>query len=129
MARIEVNTTYATAPPLRVRGAPEPVYDQALGLRHARQALALLPDDPVVMEGAADALYVNGFYDEAIALLQRVAARTPWRAADLQNRIEGFRKVREKKAPVPAPVPGPPADATPPGAGGAGPPAAGGGPP
>jgi hypothetical protein len=108
---------------MRVHGAAEAVFDPALGLRHARQALALLPDDPVVMEGAADALYANGFYDEAIALLQRVAARSPWRAAELQSRIEGFRKVQEKKAPAP------PSGTTPPGAGGAGQPAASGGPP
>ena len=123
MARIEVNGSYASAPPMRVHGAAEAVFDPALGLRHARQALALLPDDPVVMEGAADALYANGFYDEAIALLQRVAARSPWRAAELQSRIEGFRKVQEKKAPAP------PSGTTPPGAGGAGQPAASGGPP
>jgi len=131
MARLEVNGSYASAPPLRVRGAAEPIFDKELGLRHARQALALLPDDPVVMEGAADALYANGFYEDAIALLQRVIARLPWKAAELELRIQGFRIVQKKSAttPDPAPVPGAPPDAPPPGGGGAGQPAASGGPP
>jgi 4-amino-4-deoxy-L-arabinose transferase-like glycosyltransferase len=98
MAHIEINTTYRMAPPLRVRGAAEPVYDMALGLRHAREALRLLPDDPLVMEKSAAALYANGFYDEAVALLQRLAGLQPERAAELQNRADLYRMVEKNKA-------------------------------
>lgn len=107
-ARIEVNTTHAEAT-LRVRGASERVLDPALGLRHARRALELMPEDPVVMEASADALYANGFYDEAVDLLTRLADRLPWRRAELEHRWTGFLKVKERKLAEAAAAAGTPA--------------------
>lgn len=95
-ARLEVNSTFGEAQ-LRVRGAPEKAHDPALALRHARRALELLPEDPVVLEGCADALYANGFYDEAVELLARLADRLPWRRAELENRQANFLKVKQRK--------------------------------
>jgi len=112
MARLEVNPQYAGLPPLRVGGREEQLHDTALGLRHARAALALLPDDPVVMECSAVALYANGFIDEAVALLARVAERLPWRKAELDERAAGYLKVKAKQAAAA------PASGTPPPAGG-----------
>lgn len=115
MARTEVNPERAGTKPLRVRGQPEPAHDPALGLRHARRALELMPDDPIVMEGCADALYVNGFYDEAVDLLRRLAVVQPWRAAELNLRADSFLKVKQKGLPIapgsaaPPPVAPPPA--------------------
>jgi len=109
MARLEVNSQYATLPPLRLGGADQPLHDPPLGLRHARAALALLPDDPVVMECCADALYANGQYDEAVALLARVAEILWWRKAELDNRAEQFLVIKAKGLGAPATGDGTPA--------------------
>lgn len=113
MARLEVNSQYAELPPLRLGGAEERLHDPALGLRHARAALELMPDDPVVMENAAAALYANGLFDEAVALLARVAAMLPWKKAELDHRAAQYLVVKAKRAAASAP-----ADGTPPPAGG-----------
>ncbi len=98
MASLEVNSQYASLPPLRLGGTEQPLHDPVLGLRHARAALALLPDDPVVMERSAVALYANGLFDEAVALLARVAELLPWRKAELDHRAAQYLIVKAKQA-------------------------------
>jgi 4-amino-4-deoxy-L-arabinose transferase-like glycosyltransferase len=110
MASIEVNTTYKDASKIRVSEQPQSIYDPELGLRHARRALELLPDDVVVMKSAADVLYVNGLHDEAVALLRRLAKALPERAAEFNDRAELFltqrRNAAAKQPLAPAAAPG-----------------------
>ncbi|MHC5209780.1 MAG: glycosyltransferase family 39 protein [Planctomycetota bacterium] len=97
-AYIEINGTYAEAPPMRVDGQAVPPYDPGRALVHARRALELAPEDVVVREKAAYALYANDLFDEAVELLRALIVELPDRADELEKRIEGFRKVQAMKA-------------------------------
>jgi 4-amino-4-deoxy-L-arabinose transferase-like glycosyltransferase len=98
MARIEVNTKYRDQRKILVHDELQPIWDPARGLAHARQALELLPDDVVVLENAADVLYANGQYDEAVGLLRRLAKAVPERAAELEDRAGKFLQVKKNKS-------------------------------
>jgi len=109
MASIEVYTLRMEDKPLRVLDTFEPVFDTARGLRHARRALELQPEDPIVMEGASKALYANGYIDEAVEILRRLADRQPWKATDLNHRADMYLDFKARKQPAPPrdePAPG-----------------------
>jgi 4-amino-4-deoxy-L-arabinose transferase-like glycosyltransferase/Flp pilus assembly protein TadD len=97
-AYIEINAAHAAAPAMRVAGQAVAPYDRARALQHARRALELAPEDPVVRQHAADALYANDDFDGAVELLRALIADQPHRAEELQQRIDGFRKVQALKA-------------------------------
>ena len=115
MSRLEVDSSYKDVPKIKVRSEMQSVYDPALGLRHARRALELLPDDTVVLEYAADVLYANGLIEESVGMLRRLAKAEPARANERNARAELFleaqRKQAERKqrAEGAAPEPAPPA--------------------
>jgi len=104
MAHLEVDTTYKDTPPMRIQGALQPVWDNPRALQHARRALQLAGEDPIVLEHCAYALYANNEIDEAVAMLGRLAVALPWRSEELQNIAAGFLKVKaQKQAGMPAP--------------------------
>jgi tetratricopeptide (TPR) repeat protein len=119
-AYVEINGTHAQAPPLRVDGRLVAPYDLARALAHARRALELAPEDPVVREYAAYALYANDAFDEAVGLLDALIVEQPERAVELLQRGDAFRKVQAMKAVqrsverAGADEASPPADAPPP---------------
>ncbi len=106
MAHLEVDTSYKDTPPMRVLGTMQIVWDNPRALRHAREALRLDGDNPLVLEHCAYALYANQYFDEAVALLGRLAQAQPWRAVDLNNTMKNFLKVKSQldgEAPAAAP--------------------------
>jgi len=101
-AAIEVNTTLHDVPAIQVAGQAVPVYDRTLGLRHAREALALAKDDLLVREKCSIALYANDYFDEAIELLRGLARDLPGRADELNFRADLYQKAKEKRLSAPA---------------------------
>jgi 4-amino-4-deoxy-L-arabinose transferase-like glycosyltransferase len=97
-AYTEINGTYAAEPPLRVDGQLVAAYDPERALVHARRALELAPEDVVVREISAFVLYANDLFDEAVDMLRELGAEIPQRAAEFEQRIEGFRKVQAQQA-------------------------------
>jgi tetratricopeptide (TPR) repeat protein len=110
MSRIEVNSMLANASPIRVDGKLEPLFDPARGLSHARRALLLDSEDPLVLEECAYPLYYHGFYDEGVALLRLLITKLPFREVELQKVIGGFLQVKEEKLAAATALPPAPAE-------------------
>lgn len=113
MALIQINPTLKQAPPIRIGGQLEPVYDPPRALVQARRALELAPDDPLVRENAAYVLYVNSFdnIDEAVALLRSVQLDIPTRYDELEGKIQGILSLKPKRSDDAAPPTDEPTDA------------------
>jgi 4-amino-4-deoxy-L-arabinose transferase-like glycosyltransferase len=95
LSHLEINPIYESLPPVRVQGEFQPVFDNKLGLVHARRALDLDPENPVVREEAAYALYTNGgsdpaLFDEAGGLMRGLAEEFPARADHFNKMADNF---------------------------------------
>lgn len=104
LSHLEINPVLIPAAPVRVLSQLVPVYDNARGLVHARRALELAPEDPVVREEAAYALYTNGpddlsLYDEAIALMRGLAEEFPEKAPIFDGMADNFEMVKRTREP------------------------------
>lgn len=98
VAAISINSMYADLRPVRVDGEAVPIVDTKRGIAYAERALAMAPDDPAVMDQASKALYVAQRFDEALALIDRLAAAQPWRKAELQARSDAYRRFQRTLA-------------------------------
>jgi tetratricopeptide (TPR) repeat protein len=100
LSRLEIDPQREASPDVRIQGVMQPVFDNARGLVHARRALDLDPEDPVVREEAAYALYTNGgsdpaLFDEASELMRGLAEEFPERAEHFNTMADNFAAAKD----------------------------------
>jgi 4-amino-4-deoxy-L-arabinose transferase-like glycosyltransferase len=101
IGRVSVDKLLDKLPPFPVAGVRSLAYDPRRGLRYARRALELAPEDVKVLTFVADTLATLEMYEESLVLVEKLKTLQPWKLAELEIKITAMRTYAARKGQKP----------------------------